>query len=1158
MMAIRKKPKAESKKVELIFDSGCSNHMTNFMNLTDKKDANFKIKGAFNNSTDLAKIKGNLTFKDEDNRLFTLPNTLLVPNLRTNLLSIKKICNTSENEEPKVVIFDKEQAYILPKKNVMFKSEESLLTAKVNRDGIYSAEIKLKKLKNEVPCKGILLKTEKVKPVKEEEAANPKKEEEAANPKKEEEAANPKKEEEAANPKKEEEAANLKKKEEALSELELWHRRLGHINVRDILRMKQEGVIEMKHTISEEAVKNFACPDCQKGKQVRKKFKKETIIYTTEVGEEIVSDLCGPIKPMSINHHRYYVTFIDTTSREVKVYFMKKKSETIEMFRLYKAWLFNQRKAKIKTFRSDKGGEFEKHEFKILLLEEGVEQIENPTDTPQRTGIAERFNRTVCSIARNMLLNKKVPKFLWPFAILYATDISNTKPRRVLNNKSPIEIATKQKPNYIKNFKVFGSLSQYRNEEYLYKLTTRSHRGIYLGYDPVQRCDIVYNPENRNIVYSRDVIVYENLVYDASEEDEELDFNLENKAEEVEEERPKERLRENSDDDEEFPIEGELDRRVIRQQNEIVEVVEQRNEVRGEVQIPVVEEVNPILPLHDPVQNVQVRIESLDVQQNNNNRILRPRKEIDYKKEQQILNAFIAETDNPTDIPTPLTYKQAINSEQKPQWEEAMETEINNWLRNKTFEVIDNDANVPAIISSKWVYKPKFLPNGDFDKFRARIVGKGFMQTYGVNYFETFAPVARLETLRYALTYALEKNYKIYDLDVVAAFLIPELKEDVYLRMPQGCGEYSNKVVKLNKAIYGLKQASNAWNENFTNFLKQQGYKQSESDPCLLIKRIKGEITLLILYVDNAYIIGPNSLELANKLKNQYEMTDNGELKSLLGMNVIRNENSISIDQELLIKNAINKLNLGDTKSINTPSDPIIKDDNHNNAIFNDNTKYRSAIGILNYIARCTRPDIYYIVNKLSQKNEEPTQHDWNSVKRVFQYLKSTINKKLTYINNDNDNDNKIIGYADASYAEEKDRKSITGFCFKRFGGVITWRTKKQNLVTKSSTEAEYVAISTASDEVLWLQKLVKDIHDNNYPILIREDNQSCIKLIKNFTHSDRSKHIDVRYHSIRERLQSNQIEIEYCPTTEMTADVLTKALPAILHCKHTRNLGVF
>lgn len=383
-------------------------------------------------------------------------------------------------------------------------------------------------------------------------------------------------------------------------------------------------------------------------------------------------------------------------------------------------------------------------------------------------------------------------------------------------------------------------------------------------------------------------------------------------------------------------------------------------------------------------------------------------------------------------------------------------------------------------------------------------------------------------------------------------FLNGHLKEEIYMKVPEGIIYEGDMVCKLNKSLYGLKQSARCWFEEFDKVLKGLNFVESKIDPCIYIQSgnsIKDSVYIL-LYVDDLLIVTGNDQKLAdikNKLKNRFEMVDLKEIKLFLGMRIIRRDNSISMDQSSYILNILNKFQMTNCKPAATPIDEKVDhiamkvDDDQCNA------PIRSAIGCLMYLMLCTRPDLCYAVNTLSQYSNKQNSTLWTNIKRVLRYLKGTVNLKLIY--EKDESADVLTGFSDSDWGgqEGTDRRSTTGFVFKLYGKAITWNTKRQKTVAASSTEAEYMALYESVREAMYLRQFCQSMHvDILDPITIYEDNQGCISIANNATCNKRTKHIDVKYHLIRERIVANEIVVSYIPTEHQDADSFTKALPRI------------
>lgn len=445
--------------------------------------------------------------------------------------------------------------------------------------------------------------------------------------------------------------------------------------------------------------------------------------------------------------------------------------------------------------------------------------------------------------------------------------------------------------------------------------------------------------------------------------------------------------------------------------------------------------------------------------------------------------------------------------------------------------------------------------------YRARLVAKGCSQKSGIDYKETFSPVVRHTSLRLLFALAVQLDLNTSHLDVKTAFLNGELEEVIYMQKPD-CLECSNddkcKVLKLNRAIYGLKQSSRAWHKKVDNVMLTSGYKNSKLEPCLYTKIVNGLRTIVTLYVDDFFIFSNDSEEtklLKETLSSQFKIKDLGQIKQCLGINVnINKENNfITLSQENYIDQLLFKFNMCESKAVDTPLEVKLNIEKYEGT--NSDNPYQQLIGSLMYLAVLTRPDIAYAVGYLSQFNKCHSDKHWTYAKRILRYLKKTRNLGLKYCKIGNVN---IQGYVDADWANDPtDRRSYTGFCFMLSGSVISWSCKKQRTVALSSTEAEYMAITEGCREAVFLLNLQCEITEQMYTINLYNDNQSSQKLSENPMFHNRTKHIDVQYHYCREVISKKFVKVNYLPTSNMPADMLTKSLCSTKHYKFINMLGI-
>ncbi|UYV73987.1 hypothetical protein LAZ67_11001719 [Cordylochernes scorpioides] len=530
---------------------------------------------------------------------------------------------------------------------------------------------------------------------------------------------------------------------------------------------------------------------------------------------------------------------------------------------------------------------------------------------------------------------------------------------------------------------------------------------------------------------------------------------------------------------------------------------------------------------------------------------LRPRK----TSQCDVASAWIAESLEP------VTYEEAMSSKDKINWEIAMNEEKQALIKNKTWELMDLPDNAKAI-GCKWIFRIKRKSNGEIDRYRARLVGKGFSQRRGIDYKETFAPVVRYDSVRVLLALATVMDMEIMQFDIKTAFLNGDLDEDIYMQIPEGKEvENKNLVCKLKKSLYGLKQSPRIWNEKFTYFLKQFQLTQSQADPCVFYQTKTDAKIFLALYVDDGIMMSTsNNLlkELAQYLSSHFEVTISTQ-NQFVGLEIDKDKEKglIFLSQTSYIKRILDKFNMTSCNSSGTPVDPNMKltRENINDSHDMHNIPYAEAIGCLMFLAVCTRPDIAFTVNKLSRFMAAPVLTHWNALKRIFKYLKGTLDSGILYKRKDVI---KLIGYSDADFAGDIDtRRSTSGYIFLLAGGPVTWTSQRQSVVALSTTEAEYIAASMASREAVWLKLLIKELTPNDNPVPLMIDNQSAIRLILNPEFHKRTKHVDVKFHFIREQHKMKIIKIFNCPTEEQLADLLTKALPATRFKRLFKDIGM-
>lgn len=654
-----------------------------------------------------------------------------------------------------------------------------------------------------------------------------------------------------------------------------WHRRLGHLNQQYVYKLQQHKMVDGMGIVQREI--DF-CEFCVQGKQCHLPFS-GTRSSTKRPLERIHCDVCGPINPISYDGKKYFVTFMDDYTHFTVVFLIQAKSDVFKYFKEYEEMASAKFGAKIHIFRSDLGKEFFSNEQMAYYKSKGIQLESNVAYTPELNGVAERFNRTVVEKARTMLLESKLSKEMWSEAILTATYLINRSPTAALKeNTTPAEKWYGVKPN-LNKLRIFGcqAFVLIPKPKRKSKMDAKSKVCLMLGYSP--NGYRLWDQELSKVIIARDVIFNElQLPGSAAKtvDNENLtDFDTCSNIISI------------------FQQEGDIE---VRNAQDIdIQNDENLTASDDEFFDPGSEgEVSSALPSQSerPAEDVQVPRRS------DRERRL-PGKYHDYDMSCSAFSACYNFTEAPED------YKSIKSHPECEKWELAVQDEIKSLINNKTWEVCDHPKNIQPL-RSKWVLKIKNDKHGNVQKYKARLVAKGFMQKQGRDFQETFAPVAKLATIRIVLAVANKKKYMCHQMDVKTAFLNGFLDEDVYMYPPEGFEVDSGKLCKLKKSLYGLKQSPRCWNIRFNNFILKLNFIRSNHDYCVYVRVSGKEVTYVILYVDDLLIIGNNSKTIEtikNLLANEFEMSDLGRLDYFLGMSIEQSTETgkIFISQEQAI-----------------------------------------------------------------------------------------------------------------------------------------------------------------------------------------------------------------------------------------------------------------
>lgn len=500
------------------------------------------------------------------------------------------------------------------------------------------------------------------------------------------------------------------------------------------------------------------------------------------------------------------------------------------------------------------------------------------------------------------------------------------------------------------------------------------------------------------------------------------------------------------------------------------------------------------------------------------------------------LLALLAQKSEPTSV------SQALSD---PMWYKAMQEEYLALKTNHTWDLV-LPATPVKIVGSKWVFRIKYNSDGSVSRYKVRLVAKGFHQTHGIDHTKTFSPVVKASTVRVILSLAVLNQWVIRQVDVNNAFLNGILIEEVYMAQPEGFVDSTkpNHICKLNKALYGLKQAPRAWFDRFKDaMISKRHFQHSRSDNSLFHAWNSGHLTLVSVYVDDIIITSssPTLIQQVIQSMNQaFALKDMGELSYFLGIEVSKSSQGVSLTQAKYITDILDKHGMTDCSPVPTPMSTGSYLTKESGELIDNVSQYRSVIGALQYVT-LTRPDIAFSVNKLSQFLSSPRTQHWKACKRLLRYLKGTIHLGLQF---NNKGALQLHCFSDSDWAcDRDDKKSVAGFAVYLGPNLVSWSSKKQAVVSKSSTEAEYRSLAHAASEVPWIQSLLGELNIklSSTPMMWC-DNQEAIALAYNPVYHAKTKHVELDIHFIRDKVTAKEIEVCFVPSQDQTADVLTKA----------------
>lgn len=787
----------------------------------------------------------------------------------------------------------------------------------------------------------------------------------------------------------------------------------------------------------------------------------------------------------------------------------------------------------VRTLRTDNGGEWSSKDFAAWLTKKGIRHETSVPHTPEQDGVSERAIRTVTEGTRSclhddpsepeldeesvkdgtdkLIKESRLPTYLWAEAAAFTVYALN----RVLTKASPVtpyEAWYHKKPN-LKNLRTFGSIAYVHiPKPERKKLDRKSIRCVFVGYSDTQKGYRFWDPASRTVKISRDATFDEHHRL--------VDVPKDARVDAVPPDCPTPHV---SVPEETIPT--------------------ATNGHPGGEPDPVPGNAAP--PDHDEEdKGEEDPMERSEDEPPPLRRSLRGRVPT---KEWRALPAKSRAYAGGIFIPS--NYKEAISCADAKMWMAAILKEYQSLMEKGTWKVVRCPPGGKAI-KSRWIFDIKPGMNGEPQRYKARFVAKGYSQRPGIDFQETYASVVTHDTFRMVMADTAAEDLEAEQFDVATAFLNGPLEEEIYLAQPEGfiIPGRENEVCRLFKCIYGLKQASRAWAQHFTDFIKQQGLTQSKADPCLFFN-INGTVkTALIVWVDDGIIVSNQQREIENfkaALREKFQIRSY-PLERFVGITIARDrvQRSIHISQPDYIGHIIEKFHMATCFPKPVPAAPgvhLIKP--AEGSTLETAFPYREAVGSLLYLALVSRPDISFAVGQVARFVASHNSSHVAAVRQIIAYLRGTPTHGILY---SGASSGPPIGYTDADYAGCIDsRKSTSGSVFVYRGGSIAWSSRCQSCVAQSTAESEYIAAGDTTKEAVWIHRILPELQSGEVgPITIKCDNQAAITLVSHPDQRQKTKHIDVRYHFIRDQLEARRIHIEYVNTLHQLADILTKALP--------------
>ncbi|GJX81432.1 ribonuclease H-like domain-containing protein [Tanacetum coccineum] len=910
-----------------------------------------------------------------------------------------------------------------------------------------------------------------------------------------------------------------------------WHQRLGHPGSEVLRSLVSNNLISCNKTQS-----SVLCHACQLGKHVRLPFSlSETIVKAPF--DIIHSDLwTSPLT--SVSGIKYYVLFLDHFSHYLWVYPLRHKSDVLSKFIHFRAYVKNHFNCDIKSLQCDHGGEFDNTALHQLFVTNGISIRFSCPKTSQQNGKSERMIRTINNMIRTLLFQAHLPPTFWVEALHMAAYLLNILPSTAINNEIPHTRLFKTTPNYA-DLRVFGCLC-YPHLHTNHKLEPRATPAIFLGYPTNHRGYRCLDLNTNKIILSRHVTFDETVFpYGSMTPHDSPSYTFLDTSPNIIHQH----------------IISKLTSASPLPTTTITSTAAPPSPPRSPLQpAHQTHESSPLphSPNVQPTSNASTET-TIPTHNHNNPTSTHPmvtRFRVGTNRPTQRFNLHVS-----TISPIPKSYPIAFRD---PNWYRAMLDEYTALIKNNTWILVPRppDAN---IVRSMWLFRHKYNADGTLSRYKARLVANGSTQLAGIDVDETFSPVVKPATIRTVLSLAISRHWPVHQLDVKNAFLHGSLSETVYMHQPPGFRDpqHPDHVCLLQRSLYGLKQAPRAWFQRFAAYAARVGFHHSRCDSSLFIYRQGADTAYLLLYVDDIVLTASSSdllQQIITSLHAEFSMTDLGSLNYFLGISVTRNASGMFLSQQKYATEVLDRAGMLNCKPCRTPVDTDSKL-SADGAPISDSTLYRSLAGALQYLT-FTRPDISYAVQQVCLFMHDPREPHLSALKRILRYVRGTLSYGLQLYSSTTSS---LVAYSDADWAGcPTTRRSTSGYCVFLGNNLLSWSSKRQFTLSRSSAEAEYRGVANAVAETCWLRNLLRELHT---PLatatLVYCDNVSAVYLSSNPVQHQRTKHIEIDIHFVRDLVATGAIRVLHVPSRYQYADIFTKGLPTSLFDEFRTSLSV-